>query len=263
MMDTCLVVGPFQCNCHILVCPESGHGVVIDPGDEAGRIFSKIQELNQHHSKPIQIKALLHTHAHLDHCGATRNLCDQITHGFSQGSGREIAPAHLRTPAPAPGPAPSLALDLAASPAAVPSAPFIAVHLEDEPLYQALQMQGKMFGIEYDPPVPINYYLKDNEILNIGTLKLEIIHTPGHSPGSICIRVHQNNASQVAESLYSGDTLFHGSVGRTDLWGGDQHVLFKSIKNRLFVLDGDTLLLPGHGSSSRIGVEKKSNPFFQ
>jgi hydroxyacylglutathione hydrolase len=90
---------------------------------------------------------------------------------------------------------------------------------------------------------------------------LNVIHTPGHRPGSVSLRVHEDSSLGVKEMVLTGDTLFHGSVGRTDLWGADQDTMFRSIKQRLLTLDGDTRVCPGHGPDSTIAIEKRENPF--
>jgi glyoxylase-like metal-dependent hydrolase (beta-lactamase superfamily II) len=137
----------------------------------------------------------------------------------------------------------------------------IALHRGDLPIYEALQQQGKLFGFKYRDPLPVEKFLEHEEDFSLGTLKFSVIHTPGHSPGSVGFRLHENSALGVAETLFSGDTLFQASVGRTDLWGGDQDKMFSSIRNRIFTLDGDTRVCPGHGPDTRVGVEKKTNPF--
>ena len=95
--------------------------------------------------------------------------------------------------------------------------------------------------------------LKDGDVIEFGNLKAEIIHTPGHTAGGICIKVGNN--------LITGDTIFKGSIGRTDLYSGDYRTLIKSIKNKLLLLDNKMVILPGHGEASTIGNEKVSNPF--
>ena len=92
-------------------------------------------------------------------------------------------------------------------------------------------------------------------------MKFSLLHTPGHSPGSVCIRLHEDRANSFSESVFSGDTLFQGSVGRTDLWGADQDQMFKNIRERILTLDDDTRVCPGHGPNTKIGIEKRSNPF--
>ncbi|MFA5500192.1 MAG: MBL fold metallo-hydrolase [Candidatus Omnitrophota bacterium] len=96
--------------------------------------------------------------------------------------------------------------------------------------------------------------LEDGERISMGSLEMEIIHTPGHTPGGISIKIDG--------VVFTGDTLFAGGIGRTDLPGGDEEQLFKSIKDKLFALDDDVVVYPGHGGESTIGREKKTNPFF-
>lgn len=232
-----LVVGPFQCNCRLLVCPVTGDAALIDPGDEAPKILSALANAEVRGEggrilKP-KLKWLLHTHAHLDHIGGTRKVAEGVAEA---------------------------AVKSAVSGA---SAPTIALHRDDLFIYEKLKDQGRMFGIDYDDPLPVGKFLNHGESLELGKLKLEIIHTPGHSPGSIGIRLHEDSALGVPETVFSGDTLFQGSVGRTDLWGADGDLMFKMIRERLFTLDGDTRVCPGHGPSSTVGREKASNPFFQ
>ncbi|HHT51147.1 MAG TPA: MBL fold metallo-hydrolase [Eubacteriaceae bacterium] len=99
-----------------------------------------------------------------------------------------------------------------------------------------------------------NVDLKDGDIITIGNLDLKIIHTPGHSPGGICIYTE--------DTVFTGDTLFAGSIGRTDFYKGNMEELLFSIKNKLFTLPNDTKVYPGHGPSSTILEEKNTNPFF-
>lgn len=96
--------------------------------------------------------------------------------------------------------------------------------------------------------------LEDGEKISMDNLEVEIIHTPGHTPGGISIKIDG--------VVFTGDTLFAGGIGRTDLPGGDEEQLFKSIKDKLFALDDDVIVYPGHGGESTIGREKKNNPFF-
>jgi hydroxyacylglutathione hydrolase len=139
--------------------------------------------------------------------------------------------------------------------------PRIALHRGDEPLYLQLRMQGQLFGLKYEDPLPVDHFLEDAEELRIGDLKLTVLHTPGHSPGSVCLRLHEDSATGARETLFSGDTLFQGSVGRTDLWGADQDEMFRSIRGRILSLDGDTRVAPGHGPDTTVAVEKRANPF--
>ncbi len=236
LLDQRLVVGPFQCNCRILVCPESGEGVVIDAGDESSKILRALDSLKTPTGAPVRIRYLLHTHGHLDHVGASREVIEAL--------------------------APSQALLSSALPVSgADLKPQIALHSGDEPIYLALQQQGAMFGLQYADPLPVDHYLKDGEELKVGSMKFSVLHTPGHSPGSVCLRLEQNQALGIHETLFSGDTLFQGSVGRTDLWGADGDQMFRSIRQRILTLDGDIRVCPGHGPDTRVGVEKASNPF--
>lgn len=220
-----MVVGSFQCNCRLLVCEKTGYSVLVDPGDEPEKIIAGLGSLRTPNGAPIQVKFLFHTHAHLDHIGGTRGVCEGLSLGNAS------------------------------------SRPLIALHSADQPLYSNLKMQGAMFGLQYDDPLPVDHFFQDEEILEVGSLKFSLLHTPGHSPGSVCIRLHEDSGAGVPESVFSGDTLFYQSVGRTDLWGANQDQMFKSIRNRILTLDDDTRVCPGHGPETRIGVEKRSNPF--
>jgi len=131
----------------------------------------------------------------------------------------------------------------------------IALHQADLPLLEeSLQLEfGLMLGAEPTPrPERI---LNDGDIIKIGQGSLEVIHTPGHSPGSICF--------YTPGLLFSGDTLFCGGVGRTDLPGGSWKDLIKSLRTKVLVYPDETLVLPGHGPRTTIGEEKESNPFLE
>lgn len=136
---------------------------------------------------------------------------------------------------------------------ALTGAPFL-LHQGDVPLLDFLDEQSNYFGL---PPIPkpkVDRYLIDNEELPLGDEVIRIIHTPGHSPGCVCFLF--NNA------IFAGDTLFAGSVGRTDLYGGSHDTLINSVKTRLFTLEDHVLVYPGHGPVTTIGKEKKHNPYF-
>ena len=224
MIQKTVSVGPLQCNCQILVCPQTLSTVIVDPGDEASRILDEISKIENSVGGKLQVKALLHTHAHFDHIGATRAVKEAFLKNGIE-------------------------------------APSIYLHKADELMYQMLERQGAMFGFTCEAPLPIDQFLEDEQELKFGNLKFQVLHTPGHSPGGVCFRLHQDTAHQVPEVVFTGDTLFQGSVGRSDLWGGDGSLLVKSIKNRLLTLDGDTTAWPGHGPKTLIGIEKTSNPY--
>jgi glyoxylase-like metal-dependent hydrolase (beta-lactamase superfamily II) len=133
----------------------------------------------------------------------------------------------------------------------------ICLHKEDEFLYNMLGKQASMFGLSADEPLPVDKFLSDDQEINFGKLKTQVLHTPGHTPGSLCFCVQDSDSL-----LFSGDTLFSRSIGRTDLWGGSFDKIIKSIKTRLFTLDDETRVIPGHGPDTSIWTEKKENPFF-
>lgn len=134
----------------------------------------------------------------------------------------------------------------------------ICLHPGDQSIYEMLPLQGQMFGMQFDPAPPVEKFLMDEEVLTFGEHSIEVIHTPGHSPGGVCFKLTSGE-----EHLFSGDTLFQGSIGRTDLWGGDSDLLIRSIKRRIFTLNEDIAVFPGHGPSTFVGQEKRHNPFFQ
>lgn len=130
-------------------------------------------------------------------------------------------------------------------------------HAADEYLLRDIPQQLKMFGI-HAPHLsvpPIGHYLKENDTVSFGQQQLHVFHVPGHSAGSIAFYHKAENA------VFAGDALFNGSIGRTDLAGGNYEQLIESIKNKLFILPDETTVYPGHGPSTTIGNEKKYNPF--
>jgi hydroxyacylglutathione hydrolase len=198
-------VGPFRCNAYLIGCPRTKKGLIIDPGDEAEVLLERARELG------LSIEALVHTHTHLDHVGATRRIAEEL------------------------------------------AAP-ILIHPADIPLYRLLKEQRKLFGFpEGDDPRDADRLIEDQEEIRSGDLGFQVIHTPGHTPGSICLRL--------GDRLFSGDTLFRGSIGRTDLGGTSTGELVRSIKERLYPLGDHTDVLPGHGPPTTLGQEKRTNPF--
>lgn len=132
----------------------------------------------------------------------------------------------------------------------------ILLHPGDQWLYDNVPLQGRMFGLVLDPVRPVDQSLEDEMPVVFGTCHTLTLHTPGHSPGSCCFHV----AGQESY-LFAGDTLFQGSIGRTDLWGGDETQILQSIRRRLLTLDESTTVYTGHGPQTTIWREKKFNPF--
>ena len=199
-------VGPLQCNCTILGDSLSREAVVIDPGDEAPRIVNELVK-NQ-----LRVKALVHTHAHIDHIGATADVAE-ITG----------ATAFL--------------------------------HEGDFFLHQMLPLQAQLLGLAAPKSHAIEHTLVDGGAIAFGAYHLGIIHTPGHTPGSVCFNLEAHDL------CFAGDTLFRGGIGRTDLWGGDGHAIVQSIKQRLYSLNSAVEVIPGHGPNTTIERERSQNPF--
>jgi hydroxyacylglutathione hydrolase len=132
----------------------------------------------------------------------------------------------------------------------------IRLHPADRPLYDALPEQAAYFGLRADRPLPPDEPLRDEEVVRFGSHALRVLHTPGHTPGSTCFELEGE-----APLLFSGDTLFRRSIGRTDLWGGDTRAILSSIRDRLFRLPGDVPVVCGHGPGTTIAEEKRINPF--
>jgi hydroxyacylglutathione hydrolase len=203
-----LTVGMFMSNCYLPYCQETREAIVIDPGDEGERILSVIEE------NELVVKAIVNTHAHIDHVSALSI----------------VAPA-LNVP--------------------------VMMHEGDTPIYENLAVQASMYGLEPPRDVNIDRFLADGDTIAFGNVEGEVMHTPGHSPGSISI-LFKANAPHL---LVSGDTLFKGSIGRTDLYGGNFDTMARTLRQVFLPLADDTVVFPGHGEPTTMGVEKRSNPF--
>jgi glyoxylase-like metal-dependent hydrolase (beta-lactamase superfamily II) len=132
----------------------------------------------------------------------------------------------------------------------------ILLHKDDLPLYERLDEQGRHFGLAFEAPGTVDRFLADGDRVACGGGFLEVLHTPGHTRGSVCLRL-----SGEAPLLFSGDTLFRRSIGRTDLPGGSTPQILFSIETKLLVLPGDLPVLPGHGEPTTIAEEARLNPF--
>ncbi len=133
----------------------------------------------------------------------------------------------------------------------------LALHREDLFLWDMLEDQCRMFGIPFEPPPPPDQWLENEEEIDLNDLQGKALHTPGHTPGSMCFLFESQKL------LIAGDTLFQGSIGRTDLWGGDFKKIEKSIQEKLYTLDEETSVITGHGESTSIGHEMRANSFVQ
>lgn len=255
-------VGMLQCNCSIIGDPSTREALVVDPGDEVTRILDLI---GRHR---LIVKAIVSTHAHIDHVGGLSKL-------------------HQYTGAP------------------------VLMHRDDLPLYQAMDMQASFLGVMPPELTDVDQLLKEGDILRWGGFEAQVIHTPGHTPGSVSLylphdagkvtgattakritvkdeagediaiadllkkTVDPDNTREApvpdeselilprAPQLFSGDTLFAGSIGRTDLWGGSMEAIMDSLRTKLMHLPDDTTVHPGHGPVTTIGNERHLNPFLQ
>jgi hydroxyacylglutathione hydrolase len=207
-------VGMLQCNCSIIGDPKTHEAIVVDPGDEVERILSLLGRYK------LSVKAIVSTHAHIDHVGG-------------------LAKLHQYTGAP------------------------VMMHNDDLPLYNAMEVQAALLGMRPPELTAVDQLLKDGDSLEWGGYHADVMHTPGHSPGSVCLFLPKEAGTIKLSQpqLFAGDTLFAGSIGRTDLWGGSFEEIMQSLTQKLLQLPDDTLVYPGHGEITTIGRERASNPF--
>lgn len=209
-----LVVGPFSVNCYLIGCSQHKKMAVIDPGGEVEKIWRRIQNTG------YSLEYIINTHGHIDHTAGNLDLKQK-----SQAK--------------------------------------ILAHTDDAYLMAADQQEfiEAMFPQEFieaifpeaKPSPPPDILLSDGQVIQLGDISLKVLHTPGHSPGGICLLTEG--------ILFTGDTLFASSIGRTDFPGGNFDQLISSIRNKLYCLDARLEILPGHGETSTLGEEMRYNPF--
>lgn len=200
-----LIVGIFQANCY-LVWDERKNAVIIDPGGDAEKILTTVD------AKDLTVHAVIHTHGHRDHIGASRAV-------------RRALKA---------------------------------------PVYRMAEPRGLVFGPQGKTDNSAVFDLRDGQELGFGELEFQVLHTPGHSPGSVCL-FSNGLRGRAADSpvLFSGDLLFQDGVGRVDLKGGSFREMVRSLNQRLADLPDQTDVLPGHGPATTLGKERRHNPLFQ
>lgn len=203
---------PFFKNGYVVSCENTREAILIDPGDEVEALLDVIQR------EHLDVKAILLTHAHLDHV-----------------TGVARAKAALNVP--------------------------VWLHKDDLSLYDAAVEQGLMFGLRVEKPPAVDHFYVPGQPFTFGEYVVDILHTPGHCPGGVCLAI--GRAGATARELFVGDTLFAGSIGRTDLPGGDPETLIASIEKVLFAFPDATLVHSGHGPDTTIGVERRTNPFLR
>jgi hydroxyacylglutathione hydrolase len=239
MLDTLIheiiPVGMLQCNCSILGDVETGEAIVVDPGDDVERILEILRR------RALKVRAIVSTHTHIDHVGG-------------------LAQLHAVTGAP------------------------VLIHEADLPLYMNLETQAQWLGIPTPAMMRIQDFVKEGDALRWGGFAARVLHTPGHTLGSISLVVEQGEPGTQGHShpgashatdvhsatpapnpsrLIAGDTLFEGSIGRTDLPGGSFPQIIRSIHEKLLVLPDDLVVYPGHGGTTTIGEEREHNPFLR
>ena len=137
----------------------------------------------------------------------------------------------------------------------------ISLHQDDVFLYERAAEFGAAFGLRVEPPPPVDAYYSAGQVIAFGDYEARPHHTPGHCPGGVCLQV--GPSGMACKDLFVGDTLFAGSIGRTDLPGGDHATLLASIRRVLFAFGDDARVHPGHGPSTTIGHERRTNPFLR
>lgn len=142
----------------------------------------------------------------------------------------------------------------------------VYLHRDDQQMYDAVVQQGQMFGLHVEQPPPVDRYYEDGATLSFGNFAIDVLHTPGHCPGGVCLAVSPSTPavrmpSGEAHELFVGDTLFSGSIGRTDLPGCNHDALMRSIHDVLLGFPDATPVHSGHGPSTTIGQERRTNPF--
>lgn len=136
----------------------------------------------------------------------------------------------------------------------------IYLHRADQRLYDNAAQQALMFGLQVEQPPPVDRYYTESETLTFGDYLVAVHHTPGHAPGGVCLAVSKRDAAE-APALFVGDTLFAGSIGRTDLPGGDYEELMRAITGVLLAFPDESVVYSGHGPETTIGHERRTNPF--
>ena len=208
MIHEILPVGLLQCNCSIFGDEQTREAIVIDPGDQIDDILAILAKHG------LTVKAIVITHAHIDHIGGAAKL------------------------------------------KALTEAP-VYMNQNDAELYAHLDTQASWLGVAPPSRTEIDSQAREGDKLSLGDTEFHILHTPGHTQGSISLWIPAEN------KLIAGDTLFRDSIGRTDLPGGDGRQILRSIHEKLLGLEETAVVIPGHGPNTTIGREKERNPFLQ
>ena len=133
----------------------------------------------------------------------------------------------------------------------------VLLHAEAEQMLQNVQQQAVMMGVKFGRVPQVDRYIAADETLQVGSVRLKSLYTPGHAPGHLAFYIEEEGV------VISGDAVFAGSIGRTDLPGGSMEVLMESIRDQILTLPDQTRLYPGHGPDTTVGQERAANPFLQ
>jgi hydroxyacylglutathione hydrolase len=220
-----LPVGMLACNCSIVGDAVTHEAIVIDPGDEVERILAVLKKHG------MKVQAIVSTHTHIDHVGG-------------------LALLHQATGAP------------------------VYIHEKDLELYRNLDIQARWLQVPTPVITKVDKFLREGDVVSWGDYQAQVLHTPGHTEGSICLYLPRSEKKVAGASaaekplievprLFAGDTLFAGSIGRTDLWGGSLDAIMASLRGTLMKLPDETVVYPGHGPETTIGEERETNPFLQ
>lgn len=202
--------GVFAKNGFVVGCDRTREAVYIDPGDEVQQLLAFIA------AERLAVKAILLTHAHVDHVS-----------GVAEAKRVLGVPIHL--------------------------------HRDDLFLYDRAAAHGRLFGLEIEQPPPVDRFYEGTQAITFGEYQAVPHHTPGHCPGGVCLQIGRQG--EPGEDLFVGDTLFAGSIGRTDLPGGDYETLMRSITEVLYLFGDEARVYSGHGPATTIGHERRTNPF--
>jgi len=190
---------------------------------DPGDEVDRILEIIARHN--LNVRAIVSTHTHIDHVGG-------------------LAALHRATRAP------------------------VLIHDADLGLYRNLDVQAQWLGVPTPERLALRDFVKEGDVCDFGGFLVRVLHTPGHTPGSISLVVERTHDTEQARRsrasrVIAGDTLFQGSIGRTDLPGGSYRQIIDSIKEKLLTLPDDLIVYPGHGETTTIGTERESNPFLR
>lgn len=209
----------FQQNCSLVWERDTRRAAVIDPGGEPGRILDAIRRLG------LEVEIILLTHGHLDHAGGAKALKGE--------------------------------LDANRATRGLPPVPIWGPDKRDAPFLQQIEESQKAYGLSGLRNVQPDRWLAEGDVVELGRLRFEVLHVPGHTPGHI-VFVEPNE-----RIAFVGDTVFKGSIGRTDLPLGDHAQLIAGITQKLLPLGDDIAFICGHGPGSTFGAERESNPFLR